>query len=426
MDHLTSAVLRRIEDAREEILDFAAQLIRIPTVNPPGEAYRECAQVIGKKLEACQFEVDYPAAEERPEHTASHPRVNVVGIRRGNQPRPLVHLNGHFDVVPAGDGWTVDPFAGIVRDGRLYGRGSSDMKAGLAAAVLAAEAIRREGVALRGSIEISGTVDEESGGYAGVGWLAEKGRIAADRTDYVVIPEPFGVDRICTGHRGVYWFKIRVEGQMAHGSMPFLGVNAIEEIAPLLEAIRARLRPSLAGRRTRMPVVPERARAATININSIQGGQAGQQPQTPCVADSCEVVFDRRFLLEESFDSVKNEIVELLESISDGSSSPKYSLEDLMVFHPVKTPEGSPLVSALRGAIEDVLERPAELVASPGTYDHKHVARLAGVEHCVAYGPGILEMAHQPDEYCEVDDIMNHCRVLALTILKLAGEPGSA
>ena len=87
-----------------------------------------------------------------------------------------MHLNGHFDVVPAGEGWTLEPFGGIVRDGKVYGRGSCDMKAGIAAAAFAAEAIRRAGVPVPGTIEVSGTVDEESGGFAGVAWLAEHGR----------------------------------------------------------------------------------------------------------------------------------------------------------------------------------------------------------------------------------------------------------
>lgn len=97
-------VLREVESARDELVDFTAELIRIPTVNPPGEAYRECAEAIGRRLNAFGFEVDYPVATERPEHSAEHPRVNVVGIRRGRRRRPLVHLNGHFDVVPPGGG----------------------------------------------------------------------------------------------------------------------------------------------------------------------------------------------------------------------------------------------------------------------------------------------------------------------------------
>jgi succinyl-diaminopimelate desuccinylase len=199
-------VLREVEALRDEVVAFTSDLVRIPTVNPPGEAYEDCARFIGERLAACAFEVEYHPAEGRVEHTKAHPRLNVVGARRGSGQGRTVHLNGHFDVVPAGDGWTVDPFGGEVRDGRIWGRGVCDMKAGLAAALYAAEAIRRAGLVPRGSIELSGTVDEESGGFAGVAFLAEKGRIARGRTDYVIIPEPLNVDRVCLGHRGVYWF----------------------------------------------------------------------------------------------------------------------------------------------------------------------------------------------------------------------------
>jgi succinyl-diaminopimelate desuccinylase len=89
--------------------------------------------------------------------------------------------------------------------------------------------------------------------------------------------------------------------------------------------------------------------------------------------------------------------------------------------HPTKTPDGSPVIASLDRAIRSVLGRPAELVASPGTYDHKHVARIAGVPHCVAYGPGELEQAHQPDEYCRIDDLLNATKVIALATLDLMG-----
>jgi len=415
------SVLEEVERATDEIVDFAAEMVRLPTINPPGNAYRECAELIGERLERTGFEVEYLAAEGRPESTTEHPRINVLGLRRGRSARPLVHLNGHFDVVPAGGGWSLDPFAGVVRNGYLYGRGSADMKAGIAAAVYAAEAIRRAGVHLAGSLEVSGTVDEESGGHAGVAWLAEQGRIARGRTDYVIIPEPLNVDRICIGHRGVYWFKVTVHGRVAHGSMPFLGVNAIEHMGILLDAIRADLVPALSRRTTRMPVVPPEARCATININSIHGGQAGQEPQTPCVADFCEAIFDRRFLIEESFESAREEIVELLDSVARGDPERRYELTDILAVQPVETPRDSPLTTALTRAIEEVLDREPVLVASPGTYDHKHVRRVGGIEHCVAYGPGVLEMAHRADEYCSVEDLVSATKVLALAICDLAG-----
>jgi len=412
-------VLAIVDEAAAEIVDFTSALIRVPTVNPPGEAYEDCARLIGERLAACGFDVEYHAAEGRPEHTTTHPRLNVVGLRRGRRLRPNVHLNGHFDVVPAGAGWTLDPFGGVVKDGRIYGRGSCDMKAGIAAAVYAAEAIRRAGIDLNGSIEISGTVDEESGGYAGVAWLAERRRLSADRTDYVIIPEPLNVDRICIGHRGVYWFEVTTHGRIGHGSMPFLGVSAIEHMAIVLEHVRRELMPALTARTTQVPVVPDGARHATLNINGIAGGQQVDGIQTPCVADSCRAVFDRRFLLEEGFDATKSEIQELLERVAAATPSLHYSLRDLMIVHPVRTPDDSPVIGALERGIERVLGRPATHVASPGTYDHKHVVRLGGIPHCVAYGPGILDLAHQPDEWCGIDDLVSSTKVLALAILEL-------
>lgn len=419
MSDVRSRVLREAEALRDEMVAFTAELIRIPTVNPPGEAYLDCARAIGAHLERGGFAVEYHAAEGRPEHTPDHPRVNVVGARGAGR-GPTIHLNGHFDVVPAGAGWTVDPFAGLVRDGRVFGRGACDMKGGLAAACYAAEALRRAGARPSGALEISGTVDEESGGFAGVAHLAETGRIRKGRTDYVIIPEPLNVDRICIGHRGVYWFEVDTLGRIAHGSMPYLGVSAIDHLGALLEAVRGELKPLLEARTTRMPVVPPGSGRATINVNAVSGGQALQAVQTPCVADRATAIFDRRFLIEEGFDATKREIQELLDRVAARVPGFRYELRDRMVVHPVEAPAGSPLVAALARSIREVLGREAEIVASPGTYDQKHVARIAGVEHCVAYGPGVLELAHQPDEWCGIDDLVHSAQVLALTILDLA------
>ena len=413
-------VLSQVEAATEEQIDFTQRLVRLPTVNPPGRHYRDGARLIGDQLQSLGFEVDYLSPDPS-EHPSEFPRVNVVGLRQGPPEGTTVHLNGHFDVVPPGDGWTRDPFSGLVENGRLHGRGSADMKGGLAAAIFAAAALLRSGVRLDGSLEVSGTVDEESGGFAGVAWLAEQGRLTSERVDHVIIPEPFGVDRICTGHRGVYWFKVESHGVIGHGSMPFLGVNAIENPGPVLEAFRTRLQPKLAERRTAMPVVPPEARRATLNINAILGGQAGMEPQTPCVADHCEVIFDRRFLPEEGFESTREEIESLLRQVEEEGPQRRYTLTDLMVVHPVQAPPDSALTRALQNAILEVVETPATLVASPGTYDQKHVTRIGGIESCVAYGPGELELAHQPDESCSVDDLVTSTKVMALALLELVG-----
>ena len=414
-----AAALSMVDAAADEVVAFAADLVRIPTVNPPGDAYEPCAHLVGDRLAEFGFEVSYHTASDRPEHSSSHPRVNVVGVRPGRRARPCLHLNGHLDVVPAGGGWTCDPFGGDVRDGRIYGRGTADMKAGLAAAVYATEAIRRSGIELGGTLEVSGTVDEESGGMAGVAWLAHRGVIAATRTDHVIIPEPFGVDRICVGHRGVFWAEIVTIGRVAHGSMPSLGVSAIDPMAAIVDRLRTELAPVLSERLTVMPVVPPEARHATLNVNAIQGGQGGETIQTPCVPDRCRLIVDRRFLVEEALDDVRSEIVRLVDDTVSRFPGIRYELHDWLVVEPVQTPDGAPVVTALEAAVTDVVGRAPELVASPGTYDHKHVVRIAGVEQCVAYGPGRLELAHQPDEWCAVDDLITATKVLALTILRL-------
>ena len=413
-------VLAEVDRAAGEIVDFAARLIRIPTVNPPGEEYDACARAIGDQLRAHGAAVQLLPAVGRSEHTERYPRINVVGRHAGSSNGPAIHLNGHFDVVPPGHGWTRDPFGGEVVDGKLFGRGACDMKAGIAAAVFAVEAIRRAGAGHALPIEISGTVDEESGGFAGVAWLAEQRILSQERTRAVIIPEPFGVDRICIGHRGVYWFEVCAEGRIAHGSMPYLGANAIEGMSHFLDLVRDELGPVLFDRITAMPVVPDGSRHATININGIDGGQPVDDSPSPCVADRCRAVFDRRFLMEEGLDQTRAEIAALVAKAQARMPDVRFSIEDRLVFEPTHTAEDAPVVTALAEAIARVTGRQAALVASPGTYDHKHVARIAGVPQCVAYGPGQLDLAHQPDEYCAIDDMIAATKVLALAVLNLA------
>ena len=110
-------ILASVDALSGELVDFAAELVRVPTVNPPGEHYEDCARVLGRRLQAHGFDVEFLTAAERPEHSAAYPRVNVLGSRDGVRPGPTLHLNGHLDVVPAGVGWSVDPFAGVLRDG---------------------------------------------------------------------------------------------------------------------------------------------------------------------------------------------------------------------------------------------------------------------------------------------------------------------
>ncbi len=414
-------LLASIEGREGELVDFTRRLIAIPSVNPPGALYRECAELLGGRLQARGFEVTYLRAEGAPGDSDRYPRWNVIARREGSGPGPCVHFNSHIDVVEAGDGWSTPPFEGVVKDGRIHGRGACDMKGGLAASVIAVEALIDSGVPLPGALEISGTADEESGGYGGVAYLAERGWFSKPRVDHVIIPEPLNVDRVCIGHRGVWWGEIATEGRQAHGSMPFLGDSAVRHMGAVLEALERQTFPSLDALETAMPVAPEGARRATLNINSIHGGQAEPGDGLPAavVPDSCRMVFDRRLLIEEDMDEVKAGMRALLDGLVQSRPGFRYRLRDLFEVRPVMTEPERPVVRATSEAVAKVLGRPAKLICSPGTYDQKHVDRIGRLRDCIAYGPGILDLAHQPDEYVEIDAMIAAAKVMALSAYTL-------
>jgi succinyl-diaminopimelate desuccinylase len=423
---LLDGVFARIDDQREALVELTRELVRFPTVNPPGEAYEPCARYLGDRLSHAGFDVAYVRAEGAIGDSERYPRVNVIARRRGRGAGPCVHFNGHIDVVEAGHGWSVSPFAGVARAGRLYGRGSCDMKGGIAAAVVALESILAAGIDFDGALELSGTVDEESGGYAGVAYLAGQGRFSRPQVDHVIIPEPLAVDRICLGHRGVWWAEIETLGRVAHGSMPFLGHCAIRDMGVLLGRIEQQLLPTLAMRQTAMPVVPPEARRPSLNINAIHGGQAEHQGglPSPVVPDSCRMVIDRRFLIEEDLAEVKAELRAILDQVQRERPGFAYRIKDVMEVLPTLTAPDAPVVRAVAAAIETVLNRRPELVCSPGTYDQKHILRIGQLDDCIAYGPGILELAHQPDEYVEIDDLVASAKVMAAAALRLLGVAG--
>jgi succinyl-diaminopimelate desuccinylase len=426
-------LLARIEAKRDEVTALTQDLVRIPTVNPPGDAYEACARFLGERMARRGFAVEYVRAHGAPGDSDHHPRINVVMRREGQGGGDCVHFNSHIDVVEAGPGWTFDPFAATLHEGRVYGRGTCDMKGGLASSIIACEALIESGLPLPGALEISGTVDEESGGFSGVGYLAERGYFSHPRVQHVIIPEPLGVDRICLGHRGVWWGEVETRGRIAHGSMPFLGDSAILHMSAFLHLLESRLMPQLRERRTAVPVEPPGARVSTLNINSVHGGQVEQTYRqdalgrptgdlpAPVVAHACRAVLDRRFIAEEELDAVKQEIVDMLEELRRTRPGFDYAVRDIMSFVPTATPQDAPVVQATARAIARVLGREPSFIASPGTYDQKHIVRTGKLRDCIAYGPGILDLAHQPDEYVGVQELVDSAKIMALATLQLMG-----
>jgi acetylornithine deacetylase or succinyl-diaminopimelate desuccinylase len=417
-------LMAALQERREDLIALTQDLIRIPTLNPPGENYRDICDYLDRRLKGAGFETQLIRAHGTPGDCEAYPRWNVVARREGRHSGDCVHFTSHIDVVDVGSGWTMDPFGGELKDGKIYGRGACDMKGGLAASIIAVEAFMATYPDFAGAIEISGTADEESGGYGGVAYLAEQGFFSPERVQHVIIPEPLQKDRVCLGHRGGWWAEIETFGEIAHGSMPFLGDCAIRHMGAVLDRFEDRLYPAMARRRTDMPVVPEGARSSTMNINSIHGGQPEKAPGSTalpshCVPDSCRIVIDRRYLVEESLDEVRGEIVDLLEGLKRDRPKFDYAVRELNHVIPSMTDRDAPIARTVASAIEEVMGKEAEFVASPGSYDQKHIDRIGKLKNCVAYGPGLLELAHKPDEYVGVDDMLDSAAVMARSLAAL-------
>ena len=418
---MTTPLMVRIDGKRDDLIQLTQDLIRIPTLNPPGENYGAICDFLNKRLQASGFETELIRAFDTPGDSERYPRWNIIARRDGTSLGDCVHFNSHTDVVEVGAGWTFDPFGGEIADGNIYGRGACDMKGGLASSIIAAEAFIEQYSDFSGAIEISGTADEESGGYGGVAYLAEHGHFSPEKVQHVIIPEPLQKDRICLGHRGGWWAEIETKGEIAHGSMPFLGDCAVRHMGALIHEFEDKLFPIMAARRTDMPVVPEGAKSSTMNINSIHGGQKDQSDDftglpAHCVPDSCRIVIDRRFLVEEPLDQVRGEVTDLLEGLRITRPDFEYELTELNSVLPSMTDKTAPVVETVAQAIEDVMGKAPEYVASPGTYDQKHIDRIGKLKNCIAYGPGILEMAHKPDEYIGINDMLDSAKVMGASL----------
>ena len=417
-------VCEQIDGLRGELIQLTRDLVRIPTLNPPGANYREICEFLSSRLRKSGYETKLLRAHGAIADSDRYPRWNLVARKDGRMPGACVHFNSHTDVVQVGQGWTVDPFRGEERDGKIYGRGTCDMKGGLAASIIAAEAFASCCPNYRGAIEISGTADEESGGYGGVAWLAERGYFSPERVQHVLIPEPLNKNRICLGHRGVWWAEVTTKGRIAHGSMPFLGNCAVRHMAAFVNELETTLYPALAGKRTAMPVVPDGARQSTLNLNAIHGGEPEQEEgynglPASCVPDRCRITLDRRYLAEESADEVRQEICSILTGLRDNRPGFDYELRELFEVAPTMASRDAPIVRTVSTAIERILGEKPEFVVSPGTYDQKHIDRIGQMKNCIAYGPGVLDLAHRPDEWVGIDDMLDSAKVMAFALIEL-------
>jgi acetylornithine deacetylase len=384
------AVLDRIDEG--QLVELTTSLVRAAGQNPPGE-------------EAATVHVMYATATElglNVVETAVEPGRNNVRITLEGGTGPGLLLLGHTDVVPVGEGWTTDPFSGAVVDGRIYGRGASDMKGGLAAALTTMAALRDVG--LSGPVELAALVDEEETGKGIRAYVSSVpgpflGCLTAEPTDLQTI----------VGARGASYLRIQVHGKSCHAGNPDDGANAIYGAAAVVAEIE-RLHAELATHPH--PLLGP----ATWSVGQIQGGTGGS-----IVPAECVVVADRRLLPGESTDAVLEELRDRVAGLRLADRGLTVDLEMPMEMPAFQTPADSELARVTDAALADAGGPGMPLGGWTAACDGGFVARDLGVP-VVVLGPGsATTQAHRADESVAIDELVVAARAYALTALRMLG-----
>ncbi|HET6318430.1 MAG TPA: M20 family metallopeptidase [Chloroflexota bacterium] len=378
----------------ERLLDLAQRLIAIPTENPPGDE-RVAAEFLADYLADNGWSVDLSdVAPGRP---------NVMVRIDGRAPGPHLIFDGHLDVVPAGDGWTSDPYVPLIKDGRLYGRGAADMKGGVAAMIAAAEAVLRADVPLFGSLALAIVADEEEGN-SGTRHLIASGM----RGTWAIVPEPTELLPVIA-HKGSANLRVHVRGVAAHASTPEQGVNAVDHAARLIGRL-SELGDQLRERRHELLGHP------TLTVCGIRGGFNDYT-----VPAACTLVLNRRVLPSETSESVLLEVQAVLEEQARRDPAFDAVLDPVSFMAAMETDPQSPVVLALRSAVQKVRGVDPGVAGWSATSDGS-ILRHEGQLPTVIFGPGsIARDAHRPDESVAVDDLTQCARIFAATIAQLLG-----
>jgi succinyl-diaminopimelate desuccinylase len=371
--------------------ELAQALVRFPSVVPPGD-YREVTSYAADVLRdvgADEVKIVGPSPE----------KANVLAYFRGKGGGPTLALNGHLDVVPISSSeeaeWRVDPFAGELIDGALYGRGAVDMKGQIATMIVAMKSLRDAGIRTRGDVILALTGDEEQGSdFTGAGYLVDNDLVPAD---YVIVGEPSGMN-IVRYHKGVCWFRLVTRGKSFHAGYPEKGVNAIEHMIHLIQAIA----------NTRLTHQPHPVLGSySISFDTIRGGT-----KVNCIADYCEAEFDIRSLPDQAAEQIEQEIKQVLSSVKQQIPTLDAELITIKKRAALDYPEPYPLFDMVAEAVRFVKGRDPDFIGHIANSDAQHFRRV-GIP-AVWMGPGLLSQnAHTANEYITQEQLTEGIKFFA-------------
>ena len=376
---------------KKELVDLAIQLVQIPTENPPGNE-KAAAQFLKSLLSKMGFKIKTVLSPKG--------RWNIVAGRRWGKGGRTLIFNGHLDVVPAGNPsqWKYPPFEGKLSKGRIYGRGASDMKSGIASFIYALSMIERSKIHLhQGAVVLHLVSDEESHGHQGMGFLTQKEGIQGDAA---LVGEPTDLQPVIA-QKGALWLRISTLGKSAHGSRPHLGVNAVEKMMKLMERLDS------------IPLEKEHPLLGkpTLSIGTIQGGT-----KINIVPDRCEIEVDRRMLPGEKKKEVLGELKEILDSIQSQDSFFQYRMEEIDFAEPSEIDPEEEIVRIGVEAIQEVMGKKPSLRAFSGFTDSRFYINQCHIPTLI-FGPGEVDQSHTTDESVEVDALVHAAHIYGLIVM---------
>ena len=380
----------------DDAISLLRKLVKIPSRNPPGEERELAEYVVAWLMEAG---VDAILVPEPYTH-----RPQVVATIKGDEGQPTLVFNGHLDVVPLGEveRWSVNPFGGEVKDGRLYGRGSCDMKGGLAAMMLTAKAITESNCRLRGNLTLHFAVGEEKGEPGTKTLLMDKGYTG----DWGIVLEPTNLT-VVTAEKGLLWLDVEIQGKPAHASTPELGINPVEKAVDFIIRLRGyreqfglKQHPLLGG--------------AVCSVTMIEGGI-----KENVISGSCMITLDRRLLPGETLDEAEAEIQAILTQMKQQDKTFQGTISRRGEgFAAAEIPNNSHIAQVVKEAVKNVTGKILQPSGAAYGTDARTFINEADIP-AVIFGPGDPAAAHTYDESIAISQVVDCSKILALTSLTL-------
>ncbi len=399
---------RYLERHQNELVGFLQKLVRLRTVNPPGENYDDITRLLTQALRDAGLttrRIQIPPLLQKKTLPGSlaFPRYNVIGFRDVGA-RKTVHFNSHYDVVPVSGQWRHrDAFNPAVENGCVYGRGTADMKGAIASTVFALKALQATGVKPNFNVEVSFTADEETDSALGAGWVVDHGKL---RADYAIVGEGGEGNAVCCGHNGVVWLNVHVLGKAAHGSTPEKGINALEKMSALVLAFDVYKR-RLAARKFRTP--DGRVMNPTVNLGGVFAPGEGGKVNTVPAAASFSI--DRRVLPIEDIRTVERELRAFLKSAAGKIPECRILIEKISDNFSCYNAPTHPLFAAMRQSVARVRKQPAKFMVSTGFNDMHFFAQVMKIP-TLGYGPGGNDY-HAVDERARIKDLIDSAKIYA-------------